>query len=296
MALVHTIPETDATIPPALRAAGNGALPADWLRSFDGTTRSDYKLYAPVSYAMQALHIAALADGIRFATTGRYRPYAQQLSLFRSRFTVGPYNPAIHRSTPSIVQRTFEGKYWYLLKGMAMAATPGTSNHGWAIADDIAELDANGRVISLTQRGLQWLKDHARSFGFALDIHEEPWHWHWYNGSALTQRTVEVLAFVGAPVPSLAAFGFVVPGLPAPQPPAPPPPAQEVDVNWNQPDNVLASVVSAPPTAEVLAGRANDWAVIALIKSCQKSWGLPITGRWNQAFGERFNREFGYKG
>lgn len=224
MALVHTIPETDATVPLPVRQSGNGLLPSGWLRSFDGTSRVDYKLYAPVAYAMQALHLAALKDGIRFATTGRFRSYARQEQLFLERFTPGPFNPEVHRTSPSIVRRVWAGLEWFLLRGMAMAATPGTSNHGWGIADDICELDANGKIISITTRGLQWLKDNAHRFGFALDIHEEPWHWHWWRPGhecELTQETVDVLHAHGITVPDLATFGFTAP--------SPTPPPQEDD-------------------------------------------------------------------
>lgn len=215
MALVHTIPETDATVPLPVRQSGNGLLPSSWLRSFDGTTRVDWKLFAPIAYAMQALHLAAWGEaGIRFATTGRFRSYARQEQLFLERFTPGPFDPEVHRTSPSICRRTWQGREWFLLRGMAMAATPGTSNHGWGIADDICELDANGKIISITAAGLQWLKDNAHRFGFALDVHEEPWHWHWYrpgHDCELTQDTVDVLFAAGVRVPDLATFGFTAP-------------------------------------------------------------------------------------
>lgn len=207
MALVHTIPQTDATIPTFIRNAGlydiNGRLPAEWLRSFDGSTRIDYKLFVPVSYAMEAMHLQGIVDGIWLKTTGRNRPYAQQENLFRSRYAPSPVTTR--------GSKIWNGVRWYNQRG-AMAAVPGTSNHGWAIADDVSEDDTGDDIgESINDEDLQWLKDNARSFGWALDIHSEPWHWHWYNGDALTQRTVDVLAAFGITIPDLSPFGFTVP-------------------------------------------------------------------------------------
>lgn len=217
MALIHTIPQTDATIPDPVRRSGNGTLPTeDWLRSFDGTTATAYKMFTPVAYAMQALILAALLDGHRLTTTGRYRSLAQQEALFFQRYSPGPFDPDVHRTSPSIQRRVYAGREWFLLKGMAMAATPGTSNHGWGIADDICEAPAydGGQKISLRDPALEWLRDNAGRFGFALDTWEERWHWHWYRPGhvcELTQDTVDVLYAAGIAVPDLSTFGFTAP-------------------------------------------------------------------------------------
>jgi hypothetical protein len=75
---------------------------------------------------------------------------------------------------------------------------------------------------------------------------------------------------------------------PAPPPP-PPPPTGDDDVNWNLPDAALAPIHSAPPTADVLAGEVNDWAVAALIKAFQADHDMTVTGRWTQQVGEAIN-------
>src|SRR6186997_3708236 len=139
MALIDTIPTTDATMPSALKGMQNGKLPADWLRSFiAGSIREDYKAFVPVSYALQAMHLAAAADGIQLRTTGVYRSYARQEALFRERYTPG--------DDDGCGSKTWNGVRWYLQRSdkggcYAMAATPGTSNHGWGIADDFSEWD-----------------------------------------------------------------------------------------------------------------------------------------------------------
>lgn len=233
--LVRTIPQTDATIPPPVRQSGNGTLPSSWLRSFDGTTRTDYKLFVPVAYAMQALILAALQDGYRLTTTGRYRSLARQEALFLERYLPGPFDPAVHRTTPSVQRRVWNGREYFLRRGMAMAATPSTSNHGWGIADDICEAPDydGGPLISIRDPALTWLRDNAADFGFALDTWEERWHWHWYRPGRvceLTQRTVDVLAAAGVAVPDLSTFGFAAPA---------PTPSEEDDMTPAQLDELV---------------------------------------------------------
>lgn len=219
MGLVHTIPETDVTVPTFLKGAPNGKLPHTWLRSPETSTALYRHLFVPVSYAMQAMHLAAAEDAVLLRTTGRYRTYDQQVALFRARFR--PYD------TGTGVTRTWQGQKWWKLPGVALAATPGKSNHGLGLADDIAEQDdLDPDVESIDDVTLQWLKDFAGDFGFALDIHSERWHWHWHNGDGLTQRTVDTLHAAGVTVPDMSEFGFFVPPpTDFPVPPAPEPPS-----------------------------------------------------------------------
>lgn len=264
MSVIETIPTTEATIPPAVRQSGNGTLPTSWLRSFDGTTRNDYKLFAPIAYAMQAMHIAAKVDGFDLATTGRYRSYAQQETLFLSRYQIEPI-----KGRPT---KQWNGNTWYQKPGTAMAATPGTSNHGWGCADDICECNtATGALVSIRDPALAWLRDNSGDFGFALDTRVEPWHWHWYrpgHDSELTQRTVDVLAAVGIAVPDLSTFGFT-----APAPTPPPPPPEEDDVTQDQIDQIVeqvtTSVIAAltPPIAA---------AVAAIQETPHEVWGYDL--------------------
>lgn len=67
------------------------------------------------------------------------------------------------------------------------AATPGTSNHGWAMAIDIGE--RNGYVIGFSSPIYTWLKQHASSYGWVHPPWAEPggigpdeaWHWEYYG-------------------------------------------------------------------------------------------------------------------
>lgn len=73
----------------------------------------------------------------------------------------------------------------------------------------------------------------------------------------------------------------------------PPPPPEVPDVNWNPTSATVAAVNDAPPTDAVLAGKVNDWAVIALIKAYQERAGLPITGKWDQTLGVSIDKTLG---
>lgn len=265
MALIDTIPTTDATKPAALSQVKNGQLPDSWLRSFDGTTRVDFKAFVPVSYAIQAMHLAAKDDGIALRTTGRYRPLLQQQNLFAARYKSGSAN------NDGCGSKLYNGVIYYLQRSSsgncyAMAAVPGTSNHGWGIADDFSEWDEGDPTFgsSLDQVDLQWLADNARSFFFALDIRSEPWHWHWYNPAnpnTLSQRTVDVLTAKGVKIPDLSTWGFTVP-----KPSTAPPPTPEEDEDVIAYSEII-SATTAPPVSEVVAGRADRWLNAALLRT-----------------------------
>jgi hypothetical protein len=68
-----------------------------------------------------------------------------------------------------------------------LAAVPGTSNHGWALAVDLCEAGRTG--MGFTTPTYVWLKANAASFGWVHPAwaepgqgQEEPWHWE-YVGS-----------------------------------------------------------------------------------------------------------------
>lgn len=67
------------------------------------------------------------------------------------------------------------------------AATPGTSNHGWAMAVDIA--DRNAYTIGFSHPTYLWLKQYGPSYGWEHPEWAEPggvgpdeaWHWEFYG-------------------------------------------------------------------------------------------------------------------
>lgn len=263
MSLIDTVPVTDVTVPTFLRGMLNGRLDPAILRAPDGSTLTSHKMFLPVSYAMQALHAAS--KGITDRTTGRYRTYEQQVNLFLSRYRT--------YDTGSGSTKWWQGTKYWKLPGVAMAATPGTSNHGLGLADDMAEeLDADAYPESMSDAQLTWLRDNALRFGFGLDTRSERWHWHWIGRDALSQDTVDTLATVGVTVPNLAIYGFVVP---------------EITVPYRAPD---ASAIPTPPGYPAMRYGATDASTVIELTApdgrvtwLQAVIGVPMTGTYDTA-------------
>jgi zinc D-Ala-D-Ala carboxypeptidase len=124
--------------PPAeLAAYGNGRIPPDALVPLG---EGSHRLWAPAARAYRQLITAARAEGIEIGITDSYRDLAGQQRLAA---TKGLYSQG------------------------GLAATPGTSNHGWGLAVD----------LRLDDRAQSWMRDHAWRFGFVEDVPREPWHW-----------------------------------------------------------------------------------------------------------------------
>lgn len=228
---------TSVTVPTFLRDKANGQLLSEWLRSPDGTSAMSRRLFTPVSYAMQAMHYAAEADGVELRTTGRYRDYDRQVALFLERYSPVPI--------PGRPTKTWNGATWWQKPGVAMAATPGTSNHGLGLADDLAEEDStppDNVPESLGWDDIGWIDAHQAGFGFGLETTKEQWHRHWVGGDALSQLVVDVLHANGVTVPDLSAFGFTVP---APAPTPPPSPDPGVDDMTQEEHDMLVKVHNA---------------------------------------------------
>jgi hypothetical protein len=219
VALIDTVPTSKVTVPTFLAGYKNGELPIEILRCPDldrTSTSAVWRMFAPVSWAMTAMQIAAKADGHILDTTGRYRSAERQEALFRERYKPGENN------NDGCGSKLWNGVRWYLQRSdkggcMAMAATPGTSNHGLGLADDLAEdpdqFDGTG-VVFLGDPALIWLRRNGPSFGFGLETHRERWHWHWTGGDALTQRAADTLRAAGLTIPDLSEYGFTVPPPP----------------------------------------------------------------------------------
>lgn len=210
MSLIDTVPTVPTTVPSFLRDKPNGQLDPSWLRDFDG----DGKLFEPVSYCMQALHIAAWGDQttgfgyprihIDAESVGRYRTCQQQHVLWPQRWTTTP--------TPGRPTRSCMGKTWWLKPGSAAAACPCTSNHGKGIADDVAyEVGDDDGAESMPDVQLAWMRDFAPGFGFQLETRSERWHWGWTGGDRIPQRVVDVLFVCGITIPDMSRYAFTVP-------------------------------------------------------------------------------------
>jgi len=124
--------------PPAeLAGYGNGKIPPGALSPIGV---GEHRLHAPAAAAFRRMKADAAAAGITIGVTDSYRTYESQVDL-------------AHRKG--------------LHKHGGLAATPGTSNHGWGLALDL-DLDASAQ---------QWMRDNGWRYGFVEDVPREPWHW-----------------------------------------------------------------------------------------------------------------------
>lgn len=188
MSVIDTIPTTDVIRPRSTDDFVNGQVPDADLRD-PGDGRGP--LAQSTSYALQALIIAAAADGVEFGSVGRYRDLKRQEDMFLDRYV--PWDTG----RPS---KVWNGRRYWLKPGAVRSATPGKSNHGFGCADDICEI-VNGHIVTITDRGLSWLRQNGGDFGFGLEARDEPWHWHTQFRDTLPERAMQVLAFCGIPWP-----------------------------------------------------------------------------------------------
>jgi LAS superfamily LD-carboxypeptidase LdcB len=127
--------------PPELEQYGNGRIPAAALQPIGV---GNHRLWAPAATAFTRIVADARAAGVDIGVTDSYRSYDQQVDLARRK---GLYSQG------------------------GLAATPGTSNHGWGMSLD---LDLNSRAQS-------WMRANAGRYGFVEDVPREPWHWTFHG-------------------------------------------------------------------------------------------------------------------
>jgi zinc D-Ala-D-Ala carboxypeptidase len=125
--------------PPELAAYGNGQIPSEALAPIGV---GSHRLWAPAASAFQEMTAAAAADGVTIGVTDSYRSYDSQVDLARRK---GLYSQG------------------------GLAATPGTSNHGWGLALDL-DLDDPAQA---------WMREHGWQYGFVESVPREPWHFEY---------------------------------------------------------------------------------------------------------------------
>jgi len=132
-----------------------------------------------------------------------YRDFDRQYRGFFVRY-VATFDSTTCYGKNDSRNRTFEGKKYYLLKGFSPMAAPGTSNHGLAIAVDVA-VWYHGTVIGITdsrcRAAWQWLQDNATHYGFTWEAlpgskNWEPWHIRYILGDTKSQGLMEWEAFL----------------------------------------------------------------------------------------------------
>jgi D-alanyl-D-alanine carboxypeptidase len=125
------------TPPAELVRFGNGRIPKEMLEEVG---IGSHRLQTDAAQAFKLMRAAAAADGVDIDITDSYRSYDAQVDLAERK--------GLH-------------------KHGGLAATPGTSNHGWGLSIDV-DVDAKGQA---------WLDQNAARYGFVEDVTREPWHW-----------------------------------------------------------------------------------------------------------------------
>lgn len=107
-----------------------------------------------------------------------YRPLRDQVNLFLSRYTTTP--------TGNGKPKVYKGKTYWLKPGMAMAAVPGGSMHGWGLAIDF--MRDNGRAINAAER--KQLRAIGAPFAVADTVSSENWHFACQNADMVAGHPV----------------------------------------------------------------------------------------------------------
>lgn len=171
-------------MPAALRNVDPGKLHPSLLRDIP----SGGKLFYLAADAWNAMVEAAKAAGVELKPTSSgdlYRTYDSQKAGFLSRYSL--------ENTGTNSTKTFEGKTWYLKKGMAMLATPGKSQHNLGLAVDITNASEKKRI--------NWLIANVEKFGWSWEVvPSEPWHIRYVSGDNPTAAVQEYVARNPKPV------------------------------------------------------------------------------------------------
>ncbi len=154
-------------MPADLKGVEPGKLDSKLLRPVPGGG----KMHWIAACAWTAMVEKAKVEGLELKPTSSgdtYRDYESQKRGFLSRYQL---EPVAGTST-----KTFEGKTWYLKKGMAMLATPGKSQHNLGLAVDVHSAGEPKR--------LNWLIANVKEFGFSWEVvPSEPWHLRYVCGN-----------------------------------------------------------------------------------------------------------------
>lgn len=147
-------------LPKDLKGIEPGKLPANLLKAVPGGG----KMHWIAACAWTAMVEKAKSEGVELKPTSSgdtYRDYDSQKRGFLTRYQL--------EKIEGTSTKTFEGKTWYLKRGMAMLATPGKSQHNLGLAVDVHSAAEPKRI--------KWLIDNVKEFGFSWEVvPSEPWH------------------------------------------------------------------------------------------------------------------------
>jgi hypothetical protein len=183
-----TLPVVAVTKPADLAGVENGKLPSSLLVDVDGYGKLHH--LAARAFAALVAGCAGIGLPLTFTKGGLYRTYRQQETLFRSRYEIGGTGGGC---------KTWNGERWCKkVSGLATAAVPGTSNHGWGLAIDTAydSNEANG----VNPEDAAYIKGHPAFdqfvelvgvYGFSFELQSEPWHIRYVTGDDIPQAVLD---------------------------------------------------------------------------------------------------------
>lgn len=192
-------PVTPLVLPSDLIGVPNGSVPISLLTPCgvrSGYSPSDLYMHHLASRAMRAMLAKVSIDlpTHEIRGTSTLRSYNAQVVAFdgtnpASRTsTNGRYIPqelwATYLGAWTTDIKSWQGKLWKRRTGTAMAAVPGTSNHGYGLAIDFSEeydgnpFTAEGITVEFTK----WLISNAGPYGYSAESQSEDWHWRYVSG------------------------------------------------------------------------------------------------------------------
>lgn len=177
-----THPVIKMVVPKEVEKVGNGKLTAAMLKN----VKTGGRMWTGAADAFNLLYDDALAAGFKLRNIGDFRPFEDQLAMFKDRYSLKDDG-----RKPTIT-RNYEGKTWYLKSGKSPSGTPGTSNHGLGLAIDLG-LDQKGKIVNLGgTKAYEWMCENAPKYGFYLqgaptkdgkpNPEYEAWHWQYCAG------------------------------------------------------------------------------------------------------------------
>jgi len=210
-----------AVTSPVLQGQLNGALDPKLLDTVDDHTELRMLLLHTFAIIMRSIHFAARVEArIFLASTGRYRSLTEQYNVYVVRYEPCTYArylvakvtgkaklwPAADRAVVAkrLGHAVPDATYWRKKRQPngtypATAAVPGTSDHGKASADDLAEL-VGGKVVALRAGTLDWLYTNLPTrFNTYWATKSENWHVNDCSGGVLPAETLRYLQVIAMP-------------------------------------------------------------------------------------------------
>jgi D-alanyl-D-alanine carboxypeptidase len=175
-------PVVSVKMPSSLAGQPNGKLPSSLLVKPGFPGRPLGLLHPLSSQAWLALARdvqAQFGEVLTVTSTGdAYRNYDRQVITFTTRYTT--------TRLPGRPTKVWNGVTYWQKPGTAMAAVPGTSNHGWGLAIDTC-LYRNNEVVGITANMpmFNWMQLNAFRYGLSWEAQSEPWHLRYWSGDTV---------------------------------------------------------------------------------------------------------------